>query len=333
TWENRKLKVIVTICTSLLMVACVMPMSKPAKKTETKEPLNVTSGNSVSKKADKEPLNLDFHDTDIIDVLQIISKATGQNIMWDPVIKGRKVTMVLKDIPGDEALDLVLKETGLEKKNFVDNIVWVTTKEKMKQIVTSKDNKTQTKNDKIHLNMTFPDTEITKILMMISEAAVVNMIWDPAIKGKKVSRTFKDIPWDEALDLVLKETGLKRKIVAGNIIWIATSEKIKNEEANLKGLDNGEEKKVLQNSSNEPRKIIIDFDNVDINILIKFISEFTGKNFIVDEDVKGKVTVMTPTKLTIDEAYELFESVLEINGYAAIPTETAIKIVKAEQEK
>jgi len=86
-----------------------------------------------------------------------------------------------------------------------------------------------------------------------------------------------------------------------------------------------------QNSSNEPNLFSINFDNVDIKLLIKFISEITRKNFIVDEDVKCKVTVVAPTKLTVEETYKLFESVLEINGYAAIPSGSAIKIVKANK--
>ena len=77
----------------------------------------------------------------------------------------------------------------------------------------------------------------------------------------------------------------------------------------------------------------MDYTNADILHLINFISKLTGKNFIVDNNVKGKFTLITPTKITVDEAYEVFESVLEINGYTTVPSGKAIKIVKAGQNR
>jgi general secretion pathway protein D len=74
--------------------------------------------------------------------------------------------------------------------------------------------------------------------------------------------------------------------------------------------------------------ITMDFQDVDLTVLIKFISELTGKNFILDEKIKGKkVTVISPTKISTDEAYKVFESILEIKGLATVPAGTVIKIV------
>ena len=57
---------------------------------------------------------------------------------------------------------------------------------------------------------------------------------------------------------------------------------------------------------------------MDIAVLIKFISDLTGKNMVVDQRVAGKVTVISPDKITVAEAYKVFESVLEVYGYTAI---------------
>ena len=46
------------------------------------------------------------------------------------------------------------------------------------------------------------------------------------------------------------------------------------------------------------QKVSIDFNDVDIHLFIKFISEITGKNFIVDQRVKGKVTISWTTNGT-----------------------------------
>lgn len=74
-------------------------------------------------------------------------------------------------------------------------------------------------------------------------------------------------------------------------------------------------------------KVSIDFDNVDIRVFIKFISEVTNKNFVIDSRVKAKVTVVSPGKISKDKAYKVFESVLDVNGYAAVPAGDVIKII------
>lgn len=76
-----------------------------------------------------------------------------------------------------------------------------------------------------------------------------------------------------------------------------------------------------------PVFISIDFTDVDLPVLVKFISEQTKKNFIFDERVQGKITVISPRKIIIDEAYNVFLSVLAVKGYTTVPLGNAIKIV------
>jgi len=73
--------------------------------------------------------------------------------------------------------------------------------------------------------------------------------------------------------------------------------------------------------------ISIDFNDVDIEVFIKFISELTGRNFIIDRRVKGNITVISPTKISVDEAYKVFESVLEVHGYATVDAGEVTKII------
>lgn len=83
------------------------------------------------------------------------------------------------------------------------------------------------------------------------------------------------------------------------------------------------------------RYITIDFENVDIHLFIKYISELTGKNFIVDRSVQGNVTIVSPTKISEEEAYRVFESVLDVHGYTTVKAGAVIKIiptVKARSE-
>ena len=82
-------------------------------------------------------------------------------------------------------------------------------------------------------------------------------------------------------------------------------------------------------------KIIFNFIDVEIPTIIKFISEITGKNFIFDESIQGKITIIAPTKLSVDESFALFTSILELKGFTIVPSGTkAYKIipsVKARQ--
>ncbi|MGA3281890.1 MAG: type II secretion system secretin GspD [Smithella sp.] len=92
-----------------------------------------------------------------------------------------------------------------------------------------------------------------------------------------------------------------------------------------------EEKQPAHSVKKEDSKkyVTIDFDNVDIGVLVKFVSELTGKNFIIDDKVKGKVTVISPKKIPVSDVYKVFLSVLEVNGFTVVPAGNMIKIVPA----
>lgn len=88
-----------------------------------------------------------------------------------------------------------------------------------------------------------------------------------------------------------------------------------------------------QGYEEEARQVTMDFRDVEIATLVKFIGELTGKNFIVDERVKGKVTVISPSKITVPEAYAVFESILEVHGFATVPSGKVIKVVPATEAR
>jgi general secretion pathway protein D len=74
-------------------------------------------------------------------------------------------------------------------------------------------------------------------------------------------------------------------------------------------------------------EITLNLKDADIRALISTVSKFTGKNFIIDPRVKAKVTVISANTLTPEAVYEVFLSVLQVHGYAAVPTGSVIKIV------
>lgn len=72
-----------------------------------------------------------------------------------------------------------------------------------------------------------------------------------------------------------------------------------------------------------------DYPNADIADVIKAISELTGKNFIVDPQVRGKITIIAPSQITVAEAYRAFLSALAINGLTVVPSGAFLKIKTA----
>ncbi|MBI5639735.1 MAG: type II secretion system secretin GspD [Nitrospirae bacterium] len=92
-----------------------------------------------------------------------------------------------------------------------------------------------------------------------------------------------------------------------------------------------------ENSFAETKKqspVTFNFVDVDLPVVTKFISDITGQNFIFDERVKGKITIIAPSKLSADDAYTLFTSVLELKGFTVMPSGIdAYKIVPAIEAK
>ena len=79
--------------------------------------------------------------------------------------------------------------------------------------------------------------------------------------------------------------------------------------------------------------VVLNFNEVDISTMVKFISDLTGKNFILDDRVKGKISVFSPSKLSIEEAYNVFVSVLELKGFTVLQSGKVAKIVPSAGAK
>ncbi len=81
----------------------------------------------------------------------------------------------------------------------------------------------------------------------------------------------------------------------------------------------------------QERLITMDFNNVDLTVFIRFMSEITKKNIILDERIRGKVTVFSPSKIPVDKVYDMFLSVMDLKGYAVVSAGEAIQIRPASE--
>lgn len=74
--------------------------------------------------------------------------------------------------------------------------------------------------------------------------------------------------------------------------------------------------------------------DVDISTLVKTFSALTKRNYIVDNSVKGKVTIHLPTAVTVPEALRIFESVLLLKGFTTVPMgENIWKVIPAKDAR
>ena len=71
----------------------------------------------------------------------------------------------------------------------------------------------------------------------------------------------------------------------------------------------------------------VNLQDADIKAFINEVATITNQNFVLDPRINGNVTVISNKPLSRDEIYQLFLSVMQVNGIAAIDTGTTIKLV------
>ena len=78
----------------------------------------------------------------------------------------------------------------------------------------------------------------------------------------------------------------------------------------------------------------LDFNNVELAGVIDAIAKLTNKNFIYDDRVRGRVTIVSPTPVSIEQAYAVFESVLLVKGFTTVMSPGgAIKVIPVREAK
>jgi len=80
--------------------------------------------------------------------------------------------------------------------------------------------------------------------------------------------------------------------------------------------------------------VSLDFDDAELADVIDMIARMTNRNFIYDDRVRGRVTIVSPTPVPIDQAYAVFESVLQVKGFTTVETPGgALKVIPLRDAK
>jgi len=104
------------------------PATEPTAIATPQQPGN---GPAPAAKYTGEPISVNLKDVDLRDFFRLIHEISGLNVVLDPNVKG-SLTIVLDDVPWDQALDIVLHNNGLEKQ-LDGSVLRIATKETLKK--------------------------------------------------------------------------------------------------------------------------------------------------------------------------------------------------------
>jgi len=116
------------------MQSAPLPRAQAPRETTITAPQNRFNARTISDSGQKytgKKISLNFKDADLKDVFRIFHEISGYNIVLDPSVSG-SVTIVLESVPEDQALDIILKNNGLDKI-FENNVIRIASTQKLSQ--------------------------------------------------------------------------------------------------------------------------------------------------------------------------------------------------------
>ena len=116
----------------------------------------VSASAAPSGKYTGEPISVNLKDVDLRDFFRLIHEISGLNVVLDPAVKGN-LTIVLDEVPWDQALDIVLQNNGLDKQ-LNGNVLRIATRDTLK-----KEAETQRDLEKAQAEAVAPVT-VTRVL-------------------------------------------------------------------------------------------------------------------------------------------------------------------------
>ncbi len=162
------------------------------------------------------------------------------------------------------------------------------------------------------ISLDFKDADIHNILRLISEVARLNIITSDEVKGK-ITVTMRNVPWDQALDIILKTKKLG-KVQHGNIIRVATLEELAKEKELLA-------KAAEANKKLEPIRVRL----IPVNYATAKDIEAQVKDVLSD---RGSVTVDDRTNVLIVK--DVLEHLVKAEGLVrSLDTETPQVLIEA----
>lgn len=156
------------------------------------------------------------------------------------------------------------------------------------------------------LSLDFKDAEVNDILRLISEVSGLNFVAGPEVKGT-VSIKLSDVPWDQALDLILKTNvpQLAQVRESDNIIRITTSDKIMDEEQRRRRVEEDKKKTLDAQKALEPvfsKTFAISYiESTKMSDFVAKLEKFKSTQGIIQFDERTKNIIIWDTAAKLVE--------------------------------
>jgi type IV pilus assembly protein PilQ len=164
------------------------------------------------------------------------------------------------------------------------------------------------------MTLEFSNADIRNILKLIGEVSQMNIVWGPEVKGT-VSMRLKDVPWDQALDIVLETSDLGMR-AEDNVIWVMTREKkmrLQKEEEDRERakVERLKQLKEQEKAEKAEEPLVTDYITVNyakVEDIKKLIEEnVKGSRGKLSVDAANKTIIFTDIAANIEKAKELKE--------------------------
>ncbi|WP_028894862.1 secretin N-terminal domain-containing protein [Syntrophorhabdus aromaticivorans] len=243
-----------------------------------------------------QKVSFDVTNADVRNILKTLAGVSGKDIILSDDVKG-KISIKLDNVSWEEAMNVITRNKGLV----------VTQGEKAVRIAAARPGRALVQGPK-----TSGDKSIEAAPQSPGQGAVQAPSPQPSLPGAETPVTQPAIP-----------KGVPQPVVKDKAPRPASSR--------LPSPPRPAQPQPFRPIALSSGDVTtMNFDNIELRDLIRFVSNVMGKNFVFDENaVKGRVTILSPKNLTKDEAFRVFETVMASFGFALVTTPEAIKIVKS----
>jgi general secretion pathway protein D len=124
-----------------------------------------------------------------------------------------------------------------------------------------------------------------------------------------------------------------------NVATVATSSPTDSSVKNTQSQQSNEKKSTAalatkdSDSENNPNLVSLNFENADVQSVIKAISKLSGKNFVIDSRVKGTINIVSEKPIAKADSYKVLEAALRMQGFATIEANGVIKVLPENEAK
>ena len=148
------------------------------------------------------------------------------------------------------------------------------------------------------ISLDFRDAEIRSVLRFVADFAGLNIVMGTDVKGRITIRLL-DVPWDQALDVILQSQSLGMKRM-GNVLWIAPRERFRKEEEARLASERAKEK--LEDLRTE----MIRLNYADAKEMASIIKSLLSDRGTVSVDVRTNTLIVRDVLENIEEIKALF---------------------------